>query len=201
MKLWLCSWKNASQIASKTFAIQLFLTDHFNHKTANKTACRTPSVNPRQLWVHLFKSFRTVAIIFWGFQDFLIYLAKYFWSYLNSPNLITQLYFARAMWIKQFDFFKNLVAFFVSFYIYVFFYFSMVTEHFTRTLLFIYLEDIDGISKGFYKIFLRSWQIKIVPSFKRTCKRNTPAKYKVQAGLTEAYQQTLSNIYVFSENT
>ena len=34
---------------------------------------------------------------FWGFQDFLIYLAKYFWSPLNSPNLIAQQRFARAM--------------------------------------------------------------------------------------------------------
>ena len=32
------------------------------------------------------KSFRTVGIIFWAFQDFLIYLAKRFWSLLSSPN-------------------------------------------------------------------------------------------------------------------
>ena len=42
---------------------------------------------------------------FWGFQDFLIYLAKYFWSLLNSPSLSSQQYFTREMQIKQFDFF------------------------------------------------------------------------------------------------
>ena len=64
-----------------------------------------PSANPRQLWVDLLKSFRTVAIIFWGFQDFLIYLEKYVWSVLNSAKLSSQQYFARAIQIKQFDFF------------------------------------------------------------------------------------------------
>ena len=93
----LFSCTNISQIARKTFATQLFLIDHMNHKIVNKTTCRTPSANPRQLWVHLLKSFRTVAIIFWGFEDFLIYLAKYVWSLLNSPNLGIQKYFARAM--------------------------------------------------------------------------------------------------------
>ena len=70
-------------IFSKTLATQLFFTDHLNHKTVNKTTWRTPSANPRQLWVHLLKSFRTVAIIFWGFQDFLIHLAKHVWSLLK----------------------------------------------------------------------------------------------------------------------
>ena len=89
------SCKNISKI--ETFATQLFFTDHLNRKTVNKTTCRTPSANPCQLWVHLLKSVRTVAIIFWGFQDFLIYLAKYVWSLLNSSNLSTQQYFASAM--------------------------------------------------------------------------------------------------------
>ena len=31
-------------------------------------------------------------IIFWGFQDFLIYLAKYFWSTWNSPNVVLNLF-------------------------------------------------------------------------------------------------------------
>ena len=33
-------------------------------------------------------------IIFWDFQDFLIYLEKYFWSLLNSPNLTFNYFFA-----------------------------------------------------------------------------------------------------------
>ena len=41
-----------SQIASKNFATRCLFTDHFNHKSLNKTACRTPSVNPRQLCAH-----------------------------------------------------------------------------------------------------------------------------------------------------
>ena len=72
-----------------------FFTDHLNHKIVNKTTCWSHSANRRQLWT--LSNFRTVAIIFGGFQDFLIYLAKYFWSLLSSPNLITQQYFAIAM--------------------------------------------------------------------------------------------------------
>ena len=94
VKLFSC--KNVSQIASETFARQCFFTDHLNHKIVNKTTCRKPSANPHQLWKQL-KSFRTVVIIFLAFQDFLIYLAKYFWSLLSSPNLITQQYFTIAM--------------------------------------------------------------------------------------------------------
>ena len=60
--------------------IVLFFSGHLNHKTVNKTTCITPSVNPHQLWPHWLKSFRTVAIILWGFQDFLIYGPKYFSS-------------------------------------------------------------------------------------------------------------------------
>ena len=99
------SCKDISQIASITFATQCFFTDHFNCKTVNKTTCRAPSANTCQLWAYQLKSFRAVAIIFGGFQDFLIYLAKNFWSLINSPNLITQQCFARAMYIKQFIFF------------------------------------------------------------------------------------------------
>ena len=75
VKLFSC--KNVSQIASETFARQCFFTDHLNHKIVNKTTCRKPPANPHQLWKQL-KSFRTVVIIFLAFQDFLIYLAKYF---------------------------------------------------------------------------------------------------------------------------
>ena len=82
-----------SQIASNTFATQGFVTDHLNHKTVNKTS----SANPRQLYAHQLKRFGTVAIIFLGFQDFLIYLEKYFRSLLNFPYFIIQQYLARAM--------------------------------------------------------------------------------------------------------
>ena len=53
-----------SQIASKTFAKQCFFTDHLNHKTVNKRACKMSSANPRQLWTHPLKGFQTVAIMF-----------------------------------------------------------------------------------------------------------------------------------------
>ena len=33
------------------------------------------------------KHFPTVMIIFWGFQYFLLYLEKFLWSILSSPNL------------------------------------------------------------------------------------------------------------------
>ena len=48
------------------------------HKAVNKTSCRTPSANPHQLCANYLKSFLTAMIIFRGFQDFLIYLPKYF---------------------------------------------------------------------------------------------------------------------------
>ena len=44
-------------------------------------------------------------IIFWDYQNFLIYLAKYFWSIWNSPNLIFQAF--REMKCKQNNFFKR----------------------------------------------------------------------------------------------
>ena len=50
--LQLFSCNNFSQIASKTFATQCFLTDHLNHKTVSKTTFRTPSGNLQQLWAH-----------------------------------------------------------------------------------------------------------------------------------------------------
>ena len=74
----LFSCKNICQIAGKIFATQCFFTDRLNHKIVNKTTCRTPSANPCQLQTHQLESFGTVAIILQGFQDFLIYLAKYF---------------------------------------------------------------------------------------------------------------------------
>ena len=52
-----------------------FPTDHLKYKTVNKTACRTPAGNPRQLCAHELESLRTV-MIFFGFQNFLIYFGK-----------------------------------------------------------------------------------------------------------------------------
>ena len=37
---------------SKTFATECFFTDYLNHKTVNKTTCRTPSANTRQVWAY-----------------------------------------------------------------------------------------------------------------------------------------------------
>ena len=37
---------------AKNFTTQCFFIDHLNRKTINKTTCRTPSVNPHQLWAH-----------------------------------------------------------------------------------------------------------------------------------------------------
>ena len=83
---------------------------HWSLESQNckKTTCRTPSANPRQPWTQLLKSFWIVPIVFWGFQEFLIYLTKYFWSLLSSPNLITQQSFAIVMLIKQFNFLASL---------------------------------------------------------------------------------------------
>ena len=50
LMLGLFSCENISEIAGKSLAVQCFFTDHFNHKSVNKTTCRMPSVNPRQLW-------------------------------------------------------------------------------------------------------------------------------------------------------
>ena len=41
--------------------------------------CKTPLTNPCQICTHWFASFSVDMIIFLGFQDFLIYLARYFW--------------------------------------------------------------------------------------------------------------------------
>ena len=48
---------------SKTFATHCFFAIHLNRKTACKITRRKPSANPRQLWAHQLKSFRTVIII------------------------------------------------------------------------------------------------------------------------------------------
>ena len=37
------------------------------------------------------QQFSNCCDFFWGFQDFLIYVVKFFWSLLNFPNLIFQL--------------------------------------------------------------------------------------------------------------
>ena len=47
------------------------------------------------------ESFPTVIITFWGVQDFLIYLGKYFWSLLNSPYLTFQLLFGKRIVNKR----------------------------------------------------------------------------------------------------
>ena len=85
------------QIASKTFATQWFFTDPLNHKTVNKTICRAPSANPPDYGHISGKTFELLRLFFEAFRILLIYLAKHFWSILNSPNLITQHYFLRAM--------------------------------------------------------------------------------------------------------
>ena len=95
------------QVTSKTFAKQCFFNDHFNHKTVNKTTCRMISANPCQLCEHSLKSFWTIIIFqlqgFWGLQDLPIYLGKNFGSLLNCLNLISQRFFAGAMYKKQFN--------------------------------------------------------------------------------------------------
>ena len=79
----------------KIFSIQCFFTDHLKHSTVNKTTCRTPSGDPcRTCRTPL--GFPTLMIIFRDFQDFLIYLAKYLWSVLNSRNLTFQLPFHKS---------------------------------------------------------------------------------------------------------
>ena len=45
----LTSKKNVSQVVSKNFATQCFFSDHLKHEIVNKTTCRVPSRNPRQL--------------------------------------------------------------------------------------------------------------------------------------------------------
>ena len=60
------------------------------------------SPNPHQLRANWLKSFRTVAIIFWGFQDFLIYLAKYFFitfkfSWLHYSTIFCS-YYSSVVW-------------------------------------------------------------------------------------------------------
>ena len=66
------------ELLEKPLLQSVFFTDYLNHETVNITTCRPPSANPLQLWAHYLKSFRTVAIIFLGFRDFLIYPAKHF---------------------------------------------------------------------------------------------------------------------------
>ena len=88
--------KNISQIESKILATHCFFRVHLKHKTVNKRLVEHSY--PHQLCTHYLTNFPIVMIIFWGFQDFLIYLVKYFWSLLNCPNLIFQQFFVRAMY-------------------------------------------------------------------------------------------------------
>ena len=47
LKLQLFSYKNASQLACKIFAMKYSFTDHLKHKVVNKTICRMLLTNPR----------------------------------------------------------------------------------------------------------------------------------------------------------
>ena len=49
LRLRLFSYKNLSQVPGKIFTTKSFFTNHLKHKTVNKSTCRMPSVNPRQL--------------------------------------------------------------------------------------------------------------------------------------------------------
>ena len=62
----------------------------------NKTTCRTPTANPRQLCSHWLESFATVMIIFWGFHVFLIYLGKCFCALLDSCNWLFQQFVCKS---------------------------------------------------------------------------------------------------------
>ena len=66
------------KVVVNSFLHSVFFTDHLKHRILNQATCRAPSANPPQVWTHQLKSSPTAMIIFWGFQNFLIYLAKYF---------------------------------------------------------------------------------------------------------------------------
>ena len=87
-------WKQIYRNYSDGY-IHVFFIDHSRHKTVNETTCRTPSANACQLCSYELKSFPTAMTIFWGYQNFLIFLTKYFWPLLNSPYLIFQLPFCK----------------------------------------------------------------------------------------------------------
>ena len=40
------------RLTSKIFATQCSFDDHIRHKIVNKTTCRTPNANPRQLYIN-----------------------------------------------------------------------------------------------------------------------------------------------------
>ena len=113
MKLRLFSLKNDFQIPCKIFTIQCFLNNHLKHKIVNKATCRT--ISAHQLCAHYFQSFPTAMTIFPGFQDFLIYLATYFLSLLNSPNMIFQLPFCKSKWHSLISFFVMQSDYTISF--------------------------------------------------------------------------------------
>ena len=84
---------------------------HWSLETQNrkkKTNCRKPSVNAGNLCGNWLKSFQTAMIITKGFQDFLIYLVMYFWSLVNSPNLVFSKTFSQKQ-RKQ----NSLISFFI----------------------------------------------------------------------------------------
>ena len=49
-------------------------------------------------------------IIFWEFQDFLVYLAKYFWSIWNSPDFIFEPF--RGSKVNKTNFCRDLNGYF-----------------------------------------------------------------------------------------
>ena len=102
--------------------LQCFFTNHWKRKTLNKTTCRTPSSNLRQLYVNYLRAFR---LLFRVFQDFLIYLAKCFWSLLHSINLTFELHSLSLFWTFPYieQIFRSLEPFSLSIpniYIFVF---------------------------------------------------------------------------------
>ena len=77
---------NISQVFRKVLVTYCFFSDKLEHKCVNKINFRTSSANICQLCGYYLENCLTGMIIIWGFQDFLIYLAKCFSSILNFPN-------------------------------------------------------------------------------------------------------------------
>ena len=90
--------KNISQIARKTFATRYLFTEHLNHKTVNKTICRPLSKSSPTIGT-LVEKLSNCCDNFFRFSEFPDLSGKFFLILINSPNLITQQYFA---WIFVF---------------------------------------------------------------------------------------------------
>ena len=76
----------------KSLVCSVFFTDHLRHKILNKTSCRATSCRTMCTLVEELSN----CWFFFGFQDFLVYLAEYFWSHLNFPYMIFQLLFCKS---------------------------------------------------------------------------------------------------------